>query len=862
MKPKLNSMQSATATRKALLLLAPLSIGIAAICSVPSLQGLVSSSGLWMPPVLEETSKGVVVYDHKDRYICTVYKDKDKEPVPLNKVSRSMLDAILAAEDNNFYKHPGVDPFAIVRAISRNVQAGKVVEGASTITQQLARNLYLDPADRSLNRKVYEAYLAMQIESRYPKERILELYLNEVYFGRGAYGIERAASNYFNKRASQLTTAESAFLAGIVRSPSLLANPDNKAEAIARRNNVLDQMVSRQMLTSAAGQRAKQAPLAFSYGPHRLRYPHYIQHVVSILKKELGDDIWKRGYKVYTNLDPALQKCAERTLHTGLKSRAQGIDQGALVTMRLKDGAVLAMVGGLGSYDKNQWNRAVYPHTAGSSFKPFVYLSGLLNGVINQDSLIADTPLVIKNPGSRDYTPKNFDGGFSGWMTAREALARSRNICALRVALATGLGNVINTARDAGINSQLDAYPSLALGSCAVSPLDMTEAYGTIARAGEHLPASFIRKIITKDGVSVRTYANAPSRTFPQEETAQLIDGLEDVVNSGTGARAKLPGIPTAGKTGTADKGKDIWFIGFTPEYVTTVWGGSDKNRAVKGNNVTGGQIMAGVWKSFMTGLYSMHKPDKKLAFVQPSRPLLKSIPLYDDDDLLGYSSIDVTNGALMANRYDVKPIGHAYSINVDGEVSVDGIASSISVQKAAATKRQQIAELQKYQEYRAALENMTPGSVPIPVPGSVQAPTAPSPQPDLSTETQALAQRTMQVASQPAQAAPLAEAPHINDRIKDPSADIVKKDDDKDDKKDKDSEESESEEVTLNLNQYRRHPMKTLPAPLRSHPTLQEPDFNISAGYNHRNNPTVPSPFEELAHSRRGFSQPSGVLP
>ncbi len=832
-----------------------------------------------MPPNLEETAKGVAIYDRQDRYICTVYEGKDKEPVPLWKISQNMQNAILAAEDHNFYTHAGLDGRAITRAIIHNFQAGKIVEGASTITQQLARNQYLDPNDRSFQRKIYEAYLALQIESRYSKKKILEQYLNEIYFGKGAYGIERAASHYFNKHAAQLTVCESAYLAGLVRSPTLLARPENHATAVERRNNVIDAMEQDGFISPAAAQTARNTTLAFKEGSHRLRYPHYISHVVTLLGKELGSDLWRRGYKAYTNLDPALQQLAQQSLNTGLKTAPKGINQGSLVTMKLDDGAVLAMVGGVGAYDSNQWNRALHPHTAGSSFKPFVYLSGILSGVLSQDSLIADTPLVIKTAFCKDYSPKNYDGGFNGWMTVRDALARSRNVCSVRVAMATGLDRVVDTARSAGIRTQLDMYPSLALGSCAVSPLNMTEAYGTIARAGVKLEPQFLRKIETRDGYIVKRFAPAPSRNFPEEETARLIDALKDVVDHGTGTRARLPGIPVAGKTGTADKGKDLWFIGFTPEYVTSVWGGSDHNQAVAGHNVTGGQVMAGLWKTYMSSLYRIHKPNTRLAFAQPQRPLLRSIPLFSDEALLSYSGVDSTGG-LMRLNYNIKPIGQAWNINVDGEVSGDGIAGAIAVQKVGAEHRREVAELQKYEQYRTALEHgdaatalqpeipprlptrLAPETLPqrlqpepqamsIPgvggvragngsrntatstaLPSTLSATEAASPVSAAIAAASTATPATQKIAASPIRTAsgevagsapnPLIEYDAKN-QIRNPSTDAKekkkKKKKDDDDSKDDDSDDDKTDEFAVNLNQYRRH----LTAPRLESPNVQE---------------------------------------
>lgn len=834
MRECLRKLKSVPGANYCALMAIPITVGVFAACNLPAITTMIERSGLWMPVNLEDTAKGVAIYDRFDRYVCTVYDGKDKEPVSLNKVSPNMTHAIIAAEDHNFYKHAGLDGSAIARAIVHNIKAGRVIEGASTITQQLARTLYLDPNDRSLKRKVWEAYIALQIEARYQKEKILEHYLNEVYFGRGAYGIERAAANYFNKHASQLTVAESAFLAGTVRAPSTYSEKQSEATAMATRDDVLDQMVAEKFITTDEAQRAKSTRLVFKGGSHRLRYPHYVGHVLSLLNKEMGRDLWTSGCKVYTNLDPALQRKAEYTLTHGLKKAPAGINQGALVSKKLSDGAILAMVGGVGSYDKNQWNRAIYPHTAGSTFKPFVYLSGILSGVLNQDSLVADTPLVVKTPNYKDYRPENFDGSFNGWMTVRDALAQSRNVCAVRVALSTGLDRVIATARSAGLGAEIAPYPSSALGSCAVSPLHMTEAYGTVARAGVRVEPQFLRKITGPKGQTLRTFMPAPSRTFPEEETARLIEALKDVVDHGTGVRARLPGISVAGKTGTADKGKDIWFVGFTPEYVTTVWAGNDQNKPVRGARVTGGHIMAGIWQQFMTGLYSTYKPNRHLAFAQPQQSLLRSIPLYADEALLSFSGVSST-GALLKLNYDVKPVGQVWNLKLDDQVSPDGIAGAVAVQKVAAEKRRQIAELKNQQEYRSAMEHgLDSAALPTSLPGaltrttaaaargqmeapawspagSVQAPqVVPSPESGEQSDTLSAAQvRRDSTNPLPALADHQGEPLHTSlvesdssAQVRDPSADILKKDKHQKNKdEDKESEEEEeSDEVAMSL--------------------------------------------------------------
>lgn len=570
-------------------------------------------------PTLKQAKSGVALYDRNGKWVCTAQADRDKQPVPLSKVSMNVRNAILAAEDSHFFSHEGIDPSGIMRALWANFKAGRIVEGGSTITQQLVRNLYLDKNDVSLQRKLKEALLAMNVDSRYSKAKILETYLNEVYFGGGVYGIERAAQRYFNKHAKDLNVAESAYLAGVIRAPSVLGAPQNEKTAMQRQRYVIGRMAEFDFITPDQAREAYATELAFQRGPHLLRFPHYMTNVLRVLENEVGEELWKKDWRVYTNLDVKAQALAEKTLNAGIKRGPRGINQGALVTMSLKDGGVLAIVGGVGRFEHNEWNRAVNPHTAGSAIKPFVYLAALMHGTITPETMVADEPIVIQTKGAPPWSPKNFDGEFKGMMTARQALATSRNVCAVRIGQATGMQNVVNTARRAGIReARMEPYPALSVGYAAISPLEMTTAYATLARGGVYMEPQFIRRIEDADGNLVKRFDPKPETRFPKNSVAQLVSMMQDVVQRGTGLLARLPGLQVAGKTGTADGGKDIWFVGFTPDTVTGVWGGNDLNKNVPGRQVTGGVVMAKMWHDFMTGFYKFNKPPVGLAFDRP----------------------------------------------------------------------------------------------------------------------------------------------------------------------------------------------------------------------------------------------------
>jgi len=604
--------------------------GLVLVLVVVTCGWIILKAALGIPIVLHlpdvyEVGKGVAIFDRNDKHLSTVYADRDSIPVPLAKVSPFMRTALVAAEDHRFYEHHGMDLVGISRAIFSNVKAGHLREGGSTITQQLARNLYLNIQDRSLTRKLVEAGLSIDIELNNPKDKIMETYLNDIYFGRSVYGIERAAGAYFNKHASALTMPEAAFLAGVIREPSALGNIKNLNRALERQHQVLDAMVEDGNITAPQAEKAKKVKLSLRQGaPPAQPFPYYISYVVQLLKESYSDkQIWATGLRVYTNLDSQAQQAAQKFLTKGINTAPSGINQGALVSISVKDGAVIALVGGVGEYRSHQWNRAVYPHTAGSAFKPFVYLAGIANGVLKPNTMLDDSALTIDQGFGQSYSPRNFDGKFLGDICVRQALSLSRNVCAIRVAQAVGIAKVIEIARLAGVSVPLENNLTVALGSGAVSPLELANAYAMFARAGVFMPAQFIRRIDNSQGGKLAEFPLEKRTVLPPEPVLELVDIMQDVVQHGTGTQAKLQNIAVAGKTGTADKARDIWFVGFTPDTVTAVWGGNDNNRAVRGN-VSGGTVMAKIWHDYMSDFYKSHKPEA-IAFSAPATPFATS---------------------------------------------------------------------------------------------------------------------------------------------------------------------------------------------------------------------------------------------
>lgn len=554
----------------------------------------------------------VQIYDCKDQLISSVPLGGTRIAVPLSQIPKHVQLAVLAAEDHRFYEHPGLDLGGILRAMIANVVARRMQQGGSTITQQLVKNLFYGDEQRTIDRKVAEMFVAVSIEQHYSKDEILAMYLNEIYFGNGANGMEQAALKYFGKDAWDLSLSEGAFLSGLIRAPSFYGAPEHRQEAYGRQWQVLDSMVEFGFISPAACQYAKARPLYFkSVNTHVVvrpfnKYPYYVSFVLDYLRQRFTEaEMRREGLRVYTNLDRAAQEAAERTLAREIAHAPRGVSNEALISMAVKDSSIRAIVGGAHDYWSNQWNSATNPHTVGSLFKPFVYLTAFLSNNLNPNSLIEDTPLKIHLVDGKIYSPQNYDHRFLGKIKVRDALAQSRNVPAVRAAQMVGIESVVATARCAGVTTALPANLSLALGSCAISPLEMAGAYATFARGGLSTRPWAIRRIENRSGHIIYSYGPAFSRVYPDEPVFYLVDILKDVVDHGTGTQAKLAGRPVAGKTGTADKSRDIWFVGFTPDMVTAVWGGNDQNLPIAGHNVTGGSVMAQVFRDYNRAYYA-----------------------------------------------------------------------------------------------------------------------------------------------------------------------------------------------------------------------------------------------------------------
>jgi penicillin-binding protein 1A len=526
--------------------------------------------------------------------------------VTIDKIPVIVRNAFIATEDRNFYVHHGVDLGGIARAAYADYRHEQF-QGASTITQQLARKLFLTD-EVTLSRKVEEALLAIEIERFYTKDEILERYLNIIYFGSGAYGIEAAAHTYFGTDIGHLTIGQAALLAGMPAAPSAYSPYVNLQRAKERQRHVLARMVASGFITGEQERVENARPLKLigdrPTGLQSYRYPYFTTYVTHLIETQFGSKAaYEGGLQVYTTLDPALQTLGQEAVDWGIKrAKLEGIGAGqaALVTIRPSTGEILALVGGAGGFTlNNQFNRAWQARRQpGSSFKVFVYTAAVDSGM-PPTTIFEDTPVSYPMGDGTRWAPRDDDGRFFGAITMRYALAQSRNVVAVKLADQIGIDKVIEYAKRMGVRSPLEANLSLALGSSVVSPIDMASGYATIANAGIHIDPSPLR--VVRDSLGTPIIDN----TYPAQTevisagTAYVMTSLlESVIQHGTGYPNADIGRPAAGKTGTTSDFRDAWFVGFTPDLVTAVWVGNDDYRRM--TESYGGNIPARIWARFM----------------------------------------------------------------------------------------------------------------------------------------------------------------------------------------------------------------------------------------------------------------------
>ncbi len=529
-----------------------------------------------------------------DGTVLATYGDLYGEHRTLAELPKHLPQALIGTEDRRFHDHFGLDPIGLARAMWVNLRAGRVVQGGSTLTQQLAKNVFLD-SGRTLKRKAQEVLLALWLERNFTKDQILEMYLNRVYFGAGAYGVEAAAQRYFDKPATQLNLSESAMLVGLLKAPSRLAPTGNIKSAQQRAAQVLHNMADAELIDAKALDAALKRPAQLASS--RLPMPNaryfadwVLEEVYQLVGRQHGDLV------VLTSLDARMQQAAERSVD-GIMSRdgeKLHAEQAALVALS-PDGAVRAMVGGR-DYIDSPFNRATQARRQpGSAFKPIVFLTAIENGIEPNDTF-SDSPITIDGK----WSPRNFDGKYQGDISFAEAAARSSNAVAVRISEQVGRQRVIDTARRLGIVSDLKPHPSLALGAFETGLLELSNAYAAFANGGYTVMAYGVREVADGNGNILfrRGNESVMAHMIDEMPLGMLNDLLRGVVDNGTGRAARLPNRQVAGKTGTTSDYRDAWFVGYTPDLIAGVWVGNDDNSPM--NKVSGGGLPAQIWRGFM----------------------------------------------------------------------------------------------------------------------------------------------------------------------------------------------------------------------------------------------------------------------
>ncbi|WP_017298450.1 transglycosylase domain-containing protein [Nodosilinea nodulosa] len=539
------------------------------------------------------------IYDINGTLLYSLHDEANRKVVDLDDISPNLKRAVLAVEDSYFYSHNGINPSSVGRALLANVAAGSTVEGGSTITMQLVKNLFLTP-ERAVSRKVTEAVLALRLEQIFTKDEILEMYLNQVYWGHNNYGAETAAQSYFNKSAKDLTLPEAAMMAGLIQAPESYSPFHNYQATKQRQAVVLNRMRQLGWITPEEETEARNAPLLLGeVTSFRSSISPYItEAAVEELKQRFGNEaVLKGGMRVQTTVDLNMQHMAEETVQRHHEQLKRVADQMALVAIDPRTHFVKAMVGGV-NYQESQFNRVLQAYRQpGSSFKPFVYYVAFATGRYTPDSSIADTPVSYPD-GYRYYTPRNYDGSFMGNIPIRTALELSRNVPAVKLGQAVGVNQVIELCRTLGIKSPMQPVTSLPLGAVDLTPMEMAGAYATFANNGWHSEPTFIVRVSDSSGNVLLDNTPQPQLVLDPWAAASLTDVLQGVIARGTGKNAQI-GRPAAGKTGTTDSQRDVWFVGYVPQLAAAVWIGND-NYAPMGSGAAGGTYAAPVWRDFM----------------------------------------------------------------------------------------------------------------------------------------------------------------------------------------------------------------------------------------------------------------------
>ncbi len=539
------------------------------------------------------------IYDVNGVELASLHDEANREVVPLNRISPYLKRSLLAIEDSHFYYHQGVNLTGVGRAVAANFKKGGVSEGGSTITMQLIKNLFLSQK-RQFSRKLAEAVLSIRLEQIFRKDEILEMYLNQVYWGHNNYGVETASQSYFGKHASELNLAEGAMMAGAIAAPERYSPFVNMKAAKKRQGEVLTRLRELNWITIEEEKKARDYKIKLGKIKtwQTSKLPFVTDAAIEELNQRFGrETVRKGGMRIQTTIDYNFQIAAEKNIQNAYERLGRNKYQIALVAIDPRTHFVKAMVGGV-DYKKSSFNRAIYANRQpGSSFKPFVYYTAFATGKFTPESTVYDSPVRYRD-GNGYYAPRNYGGGYSGPMSIRNALMVSANVPAVKMGKEVGLDKVIQTCRMLGIKSPIEPVVSLPLGAVGITPIEMASAFATFASNGWQSETTTILRVTDSDGNILLDNTPKPEQVLNPWATAQINSALQSVVNGGTGKEAAL-GRPVAGKTGTTSSERDVWFVGYVPQLAAAVWIGKDDFTPL-GQGVTGGTFAAPIWRNFM----------------------------------------------------------------------------------------------------------------------------------------------------------------------------------------------------------------------------------------------------------------------
>lgn len=548
-------------------------------------------------------SESSFVYSSDGKVLAELYLER-RNFIPHYNIPDRIKRAFIAIEDQRFYSHPGVDLIGILRALYKDLMAQSIVEGGSTITQQLTKMLFLKP-EKSLSRKIKEAIISVQIEKRYTKDEIMGMYLNQAYFGTRAYGIEAAAQTYFGKSANELSLSEAALLAGLQKAPTLYSPFKNPEKAFMRRQLVLKKMFQNGFISREEYERANAEPLPVKPFYRKYEAPYFVELVRQNLEAKYGNVIYTSGLRIYSTIDYNMQKIAEEAVANGINAIEKRVKKGiqaALIAIDPRNGHIKALVGGTDFWE-TQFNRATMAfRQPGSAFKPFVYAAALENGMSESDEIL-DEP--VSFPGGRPNTlwsPKNYDGEYHGYVPLKTALALSLNVATVRLANDVGINSIIDIAKKCGIKSTLQPYLPLALGASDVTLLELTSAYGVFATGNRVEPITY-EKIINRDGALLEESFPSSESILDPETVDKMKVLLRAVIEMGTATKAQEIKWTVYGKTGTTNDFSDAWFIGFDDRLIAGVWVGRDNHKPI-GPKEAGAKAALPIWIEFMKNIH------------------------------------------------------------------------------------------------------------------------------------------------------------------------------------------------------------------------------------------------------------------